>query len=71
MLEREDVTAELEKAVAEWMPGFDYAGDDFASLPNGVSDVLAEMAEGDAEENKANCRSAINEFIAEAAKLKD
>ncbi|NKL18476.1 hypothetical protein GFM07_05075 [Rhizobium leguminosarum bv. viciae] len=71
LLEREDVTAELEKAAAAWMPGFDYAGDDFAALPDGVGDALAEMAEGDAGENKASCRAAIEEFVAEAAKLKN
>ncbi|TAU37642.1 hypothetical protein ELI43_34075 [Rhizobium leguminosarum] len=71
LLERDDVTAELDKAATEWMSGFDYAGDDFASLPDGVNDMLAEMAGDDAEENKASCRSAINEFIAEAAKLND
>ncbi len=71
LLQREDVTAELEKAAAEWMPGFEYAGDDFASLPDGVNDMLAEMAGDDAEENKASCRGAINAFVAEAAKLKD
>ncbi|MBM7043596.1 hypothetical protein [Rhizobium lusitanum] len=71
LLQREDVTAELEKTAAGWMPGFDYAGDDFADMPDGVSRVLEEMAEDDAEENKVGCRAAINAFVAEAAKLKN
>ncbi|MGR9268163.1 AbiU2 domain-containing protein [Rhizobium leguminosarum] len=71
LLQRVDVPAELERAAAGWTPSFDYAGDDFADMPDGVSGVLKEMAEDDAEEHKASCRAAINAFVAEAARLKD
>jgi hypothetical protein len=71
LLQREDVATELEKDAAGWMPGFDSAHDDFADMPDGVTGVLEEMAEDAAEENKADCRAAINAFVVEAAKLSD
>jgi hypothetical protein len=71
LLQRDDVRAELERAAVSWMPGFDYVGEDFADLPDGISDALAEMAKDDAKDNQASCRAAIKEFVAEAAKLKE